>query len=114
MAAIPQETAPIGAHRLRLTFEVPVDMPDDVGGVTRSHAASGAVWASLTALTGSEHWLAGRVEQAITHRLELRWRAGINAGGRFVRADRIFDVKAVIDPDGSRRRLVCLVEEVSP
>jgi SPP1 family predicted phage head-tail adaptor len=112
MAMIPQENAPIGAHRLRLTIEAPVDTPDDIGGVTRTYAVTGAVWASLTALNGDEQWLAGRVEQALSHRLELRWRTGINAGCRFIRPGRTFDIKAVIDPDGSRRRLVCLVEEV--
>lgn len=114
MATIPQETAPIGAYRLRLTLETPVDTPDDVGGVTRSYTVTGAVWAALTALNGTEQWLAGRVEQALTHRLETRWRAGIHAGCRFVRGDRVFDIKAAMDPDGGRRRLVCLVEEVSP
>jgi head-tail adaptor len=44
----------------------------------------------------------------------MRWRAGVDAGQRLRDATQIFEIRAVADPDGGRRRLVCLAEEVRP
>lgn len=44
----------------------------------------------------------------------LRWRGDLDAGKRLRDGERVFDIRAVADPDGSRRRLVCLVEEIKP
>lgn len=113
--AVPERIpSPIGARRLRVTIERPVETPDGAGGVTRAYSAAGAARAALSAVSATERWQAGRPEQAVTHRAELRWRAGLDAGCRLRRDARVFDVRAAYDPDGSRRRLVCLIEEVTP
>ncbi|WP_332681447.1 phage head closure protein [Bosea sp. (in: a-proteobacteria)] len=105
---------PVGAMRRRLLLEEPVGTPDGIGGEVRGHALVAAVWAQVEWLSGEERWRAGRPEQAISHRISLRWRAGVDAGQRLRDGTQIFDIRAVADPDGGRRRLVCLVEEVRP
>ena len=49
-----------------------------------------------------------------THRVTLRWRAGVDAGQRLRDGTHLYDIRAVADPDGDRRRLVCLVREIGP
>lgn len=111
--SLPKE-ASVGALRRRMLLEAPVETPDGAGGVLRGYTLVAAVWAGIEWLSGDERWRAGRPEQAASHRITLRWRAGVDAGQRLRDGDRIFDIRTVADPDGGRRRLICLVEEVGP
>jgi SPP1 family predicted phage head-tail adaptor len=104
----------IGALRRRLVLEAPVATPDGLGGTTKSFQTVAALWAQLEWLGGGERWRLGRPEQAGSWRITLRWRSGIDAGQRLRDGARMFDIRTVADPDGSRRRLVCLAEEISP
>ncbi len=104
----------LGRMRRRLVLEAPVAAPDGLGGATRSFAAIGAFWAQLEWLSGVEQWREGRPEQVGRYRVTLRWRGDVDAGKRLRDGPRLFDIRAAADPDGSRRRLVCLVEEVVP
>lgn len=106
--------SPVGAMRRRLLLERPVGTPDGIGGETPAYTLVAAVWAQLEWLSGEERWRAGRPEQALSHRISLRWRAGVDAGQRLRDATQIFEIRAVADPDGGRRRLVCLTQEVRP
>jgi len=104
---------PVGALRRRLLLETPVETPDGAGGQFRSFETIAAVWAQVEWLSGNERWRGERPEQAVSHRITLRWRDGVDAGQRLRDGEQVFDIRAVADPDGARRRLVCLVEEVS-
>jgi SPP1 family predicted phage head-tail adaptor len=63
---------------------------------------------------GDEQIRAGRAEQAVTHRVRLRYRDGVSAAHRLACGPRRFRIASASDPDGARRELVCLVEEVGP
>ncbi len=104
----------IARLRRRLLIEAPNATPDGMGGVTRAYAAIGVVWAKVEWLGGAERWQADRPEQAGSIRVTLRHRAGLDAGMRFRDGERIFEIRALGDPNGSGRRLVCQCEEVSP
>jgi SPP1 family predicted phage head-tail adaptor len=104
----------IGALRRRLVLEAPVATPDGLGGTTQSFETVAAVWAQIEWLSGGERWRMGRAEHYATHRITMRWRDGVDAGQRLLDGTRVFDIRAVADPDGGRRRLTCLVEEISP
>jgi len=106
--------ATIGRLRRRLTLEAPVATPDELGGTVQVFEPAAAFWAQVEWLAGTEQWRQGRPEQLATHRVTLRWRGDLDAGKRLRDGNRIFDIRTVADPDGSRRRLVCLVEEVKP
>lgn len=108
------QKAAIGALRRRMLLEAPVETPDGAGGVLRGYETVAALWAGIEWLGGEERWRAGRPEQAVTHRVTLRWRGDVDAGRRLRDGSRIFDIRAVHDPDGARRRLVCIVEEGGP
>jgi SPP1 family predicted phage head-tail adaptor len=104
----------VGALRRRLVLEAPVANADGLGGKTQAFSTVAALWARVEWLAGTEQWRRGRPEQSATHRVTLRWRGGVDAGQRLRDGDRLYDIRAVADPDGDRRRLVCLVREISP
>ena len=104
----------IGRLRRRLVLEAPVATPDGLGGAMQVFEAVAAFWAQVEWLSGTESWRRGRPEQARDYRVTLRWRGDVDAGRRLRDGDRLFDIRSAADPDGSRRRLICLVEEVVP
>ena len=103
---------PIGARSRLFVVEVPREAPDGFGGVIRSYEAGPQVWGAMEMLAGTERFRADRLEQAVTHRITLTYRDGVDAAMRLVLGLRRFAIRSVCDPDGSRRDLVCLVEEI--
>ena len=108
------EPSAIGRMRRRLVLEAPVASPDGLGGATQVFEAVAALWAQVEWISGTEAWRQGRPEQSRNYRITMRWRGDIDAGRRLRDGDRLFDIRSAADPDGARRRLVCLAEEVTP
>lgn len=108
------EPAAIGRMRRRLVLEAPVATPDGLGGATRAFETVAALWAEVEWISGAEVWRQGRPEQSRNYRITMRWRGDVDAGRRLRDGDRLFDIRSSADPDGARRRLICLVEEVVP
>lgn len=109
-----RKSTPIGARSRRFVLELPRETPDGFGGVIRSYAAGPQLWGAMEMVSATERLRADRPEQAVTHRVTLRYREGIGAAMRLTAGLRRFAIKSATDPDGSRRDLVCLVEEVGP
>ena len=104
----------IGARRRRFVLELPLESPDGFGGVIRAYAAGPQLWGAIETVNGDERFRSGRPEQAVTHRVRLRYRDGVTAAHRLTCGPRRFHIRTASDPDGERRELVCLVEEVGP
>jgi SPP1 family predicted phage head-tail adaptor len=109
-----KKPVPIGARGRRFVLEVPREVPDGFGGVVRSFAPGPQLWGAIEMLSGAERVRADRPEQAVTHRVTLRYRADVNGAMRLASGLRRFAIRAASDPDGRRRELVCLVEEIGP
>lgn len=108
-------SAGIAARRLRVTLQAPAEVADAIGGTSRAWADVATLWARLEPMPhATERAEAQRAEGAVAHRLTLRWRGDVSGVNRFTLAGKILGVTAVYDPDGRRRDLVCLVEEVQP
>ena len=107
-----RKPSPIGARSRRFVLEVPRETPDGFGGVIRSYAAGPQLWGAMEMLAGDERRRADRPEEAVTHRVTFRYRAGVTAAMRLTAGLRRFAIRAASDPDGSGRHLVCLVEEI--
>jgi SPP1 family predicted phage head-tail adaptor len=105
---------PIGARARRFVLELPLETPDGFGGVIRTYAAGPQLWGALEMVHQAEREGPASTEQAVTHRVRLRWRDGVTGAMRLSCGPRRFRIKAATDPDGAKRDLVCLVEEVSP
>lgn len=104
----------IGARARRFVLELPLEQPDGFGGVIRSYAPGPQLWGAIETVAGTERVRAGRPEQVHTHRITLRYREGVSGAMRLTSGLRRFAIRAAADPDGSRRDLVCLVEEIKP
>src|SRR3712207_2166348 len=87
----------IGARGHRFVLEVPLESPDGFGGVIRTYAAGPQVWGAIELLRGDERVRAGRPEQAVTHRVTLRYRDGVTAAMRLVRGLRRFAIRSAAD-----------------
>jgi SPP1 family predicted phage head-tail adaptor len=97
----------------RLALEAPFDATDDIGGASRSWVVVAPLWGEIERLRGETRLAADRLEQAITHRVTLRWRAGVTPQMRLRLGARVFVICAARDPDESRRRLVLDCEEIA-
>jgi len=104
----------VGNLRARLVLEGPVETPDAAGGVTRTWATLASVWCDVATLNAQQRFEAEQIGQTVTHRLTLRWRAGLSTKQRLRRGTQIFLIRGVQDPDDKRRRLVCTCEEIKP
>lgn len=104
----------IGRRGRRFTLELPLDQPDGFGGVLRSYQAGPRLWGALEMLTGRERIVGERQEHAATHRLTLPYRDGLTSAMRLTLGPRRFRIRHATDPDGRRRALVCLLEEMTP
>lgn len=102
----------IGARGRRFVLEVPVETADGFGGVLRSYQSGPQLWGAIALLSADERIRADRPEQAATHRITLGFREGVTAAMRLVLGLRRFQIRAAGDPDGTRRQLVCWVEEI--
>jgi SPP1 family predicted phage head-tail adaptor len=102
---------PIGALRRRVTLQAPVEAPDLAGGVARGWMPVATLWAAIEPLASAPVLLGDAPTSRTTHRVVLRWRAGVAAGMRLAEGARLFSIRSALDPDERRRRLVLLVEE---
>lgn len=103
--------AKIGAMRRKFVIEGPSDVADDVGGFSQNWTARASVWGHATVIAGNEAFAAARTENALTHRIRIRWRPDIDASCRIRDGDRIFAIIAITDADGRRRFVNCLCRE---
>lgn len=107
-------TAGLGTRRVRLTLEEPVETQDTQGGAAIAYQPLVTLWARIEARGGRERLSGERLEGAADTRITIRWRGGIDTRLRFSLGPRVFAIHAVFDPDGKKRDLVCLCEEISP
>jgi SPP1 family predicted phage head-tail adaptor len=100
----------IGKLRHRLTLQDP-SRTEDGGGAAIAWNDVADLWAALEATTGGEAVGAGRLSGNTQTVVTVRYRDAVTPAMRFVLDGRVLQIRAVLDPDGSRRFLRCLCEE---
>lgn len=101
----------IGALRHRVTLEAASRTDDGAGGAVVAWAPVLDAWAEITARTGGESLVADAVEARVTHVVRLRWREEIAPAMRWRFGTRLFEIRALLDADGTERWLDCLCVE---
>jgi SPP1 family predicted phage head-tail adaptor len=102
-------------HRVRLQRST--QAPDAVNDPVLTWSDLATVWAQVEPLAGREFFAAQQVQTAVSHRITLRYRAGITPKDRVAwldpatRAWRYFDINAVLDRDEKHRQLDLMVTE---
>lgn len=104
----------IAGMRTRLTLQVPVDTPDDNGGVSRSYANQASLWAQIVPAAASDRFYAQQMQTTITHQVTLRYLASVTGQMRFAKGSRIFIIHAIEVLDERGRFMRCHCEEVRP
>lgn len=100
-----------GAFRHELTLEAATLVADGAGGHAEEWAEVATLFARVEPVAATSRFGADQSLETVTHRVTLRYRAGIASGMRMKRRGRIFDIVTVHDPDETRRYLVCRVRE---
>ena len=111
-AAVTARRPRIGVMRWRVTLQAPVETDDGAGGVVVSWVDVASVWAEVRPRRGGEGLWADAPAGRLTSEIVMRWRDDVWPGMRLVAGERTFDIRAAYDPDGRRRRVVCLCLEV--
>ncbi|MCZ8375039.1 MAG: phage head closure protein [Beijerinckiaceae bacterium] len=101
----------IGERRLRLLLEMPVAALDPLGGRQWLWQAVGPVWARVEPVEPKPPRAGPALPAAPEFRITLAWQPGVTAGMRLVRGAQRYRIRAVLDPAGTRRHLVCLCRE---
>ncbi len=104
----------LGALRTRITLCALVANTDDIGGVTQDFTPIANLWCNIEPFSGDDRFSFGKIEETVSHRILIRWRNDVSAPKRFYLGPRSFLIRGVADPDGRRRRLSVLVEEIKP
>lgn len=101
----------IGKLRHRLTLEAPSRTEDGGGGAIPGWDAVAELWGAIESGSGDERIGADRVTGERQAVIVVRHRDGVGPSQRFRLGERLFHIRAVLDPDGRRRFLRCLCEE---
>ena len=103
-----------GRFRRELTLSRLVPVPDGAGGYTESWTDEATLFAALEPVAERSVRAGQQALEHVTHRVTMRFRAGVEAGMRFTAGARTFDIVTVHDPDESGRYLVATVREDLP
>jgi SPP1 family predicted phage head-tail adaptor len=101
-----------GRLRHRVILVQPSVTQDTTGGwQIDSTNTVATVWASVEALTGRELIAAQQKVSEVTHKVTIRWMAGIKANMNVQFDQRQFQIQAVENPDERHKMLVLLCIE---
>jgi len=103
----------VGRLNKRVVLQAPVTEQDDAGEeVITSWSEVARIWAAVEPLQGRELFAAQAVNSEITHRVRIRYRAGVNARMRVLYGARELYLKAPpIDPLEKHRELHLMCSE---
>jgi SPP1 family predicted phage head-tail adaptor len=97
-----------------VALEKSADLPDGQGGVMEAWELVAHLWARIEPLRAAAGEQAGAATAPISHRVTIRYRDDVRHAMRFVHRGRSLVIRAVRDPDETRRYLVCDCEESQP
>jgi SPP1 family predicted phage head-tail adaptor len=104
----------VGKMRHRISLLQPSDVQDELGGTSLSGWTTFAdVWASIEAVNGNEKFAAGEYVSKVTHRIVIRYQAGITSNFQVLYCGRKFQVLYVMNPTGRKHMLVLDCVEIN-
>jgi SPP1 family predicted phage head-tail adaptor len=92
----------------RVTVQIPAESRNNLGETTLEWDTFATRWASVEGTSVRETLLAGQQDVAVTHRVKMRYLAGLNNRMRLVWRGRILEVISVLEHDQrSVHELIC-------
>lgn len=101
-----------GPLRHRITIEQATESRDSSGGVISTWGTYATVWASVSPLIGREYIAAKTVSASVTHKIRMRYLAGMTPKMRIAWDSRLFDIESILDVDERHAELVIMATEV--
>lgn len=104
----------IGRLRHRVTLQTQTTEYDSLGRQRRDAAKWTKVtdlWAEVRELSGRESETAKQITADASHAVTIRFRSGVTSANRLLFRGRVFEIKAVLDDDGTQRELLLLCGE---
>jgi SPP1 family predicted phage head-tail adaptor len=101
----------IGKLRHRIAIERVAETQDSDGSVLESWSAYATAQASIEPISGREYFAAQTTQADVTHRISLRYLAGITPKMRVKFEFRIFDILSVININERNRELQLMCRE---
>ena len=103
-----------GKLRERVTIQRETVTRDSFGAEVNPWKDVTTVWASVRPGASGERFIsaADQMQATITHTVRIRQRAGISPKMRLLWGTRKLDIQSVVDPDGRRREVLLLCEEI--
>lgn len=95
----------------RITIQSPTQVADGMGGWTTTYATVATVWAAVWPVSAKETLKAGQTAMEITHRIRIRYRAGIDASYRVLFGTRYLAIVSIINQNESGEWLDLLCME---
>ncbi len=102
-----------GKLRHRIQIYSPVETRDANGGFVRSWNLDEIVWGSVEALSGKELIEGAQVNSQVTHKVTIRYRAGMTTTMRLISRDIILNIENVINPMNTTKELVIQCKQVT-
>jgi SPP1 family predicted phage head-tail adaptor len=103
----------IGDLNKRIILQEPVSVADGMSGFTITWTQVAAVWAAVWPISANETKDAMQTGMTITHRIRIRYRAGIKASWRISWDDRYFNIVSIIDPSSEHAVLDIMCKEAA-
>ena len=104
--------ASAGRMRHRGVLEAPALAADGSGGHTAAWQTVADVWVAIEPVSAAERVRADRLQHSISHRLAMRYRAGVTAGQRIRARGRTFRIHGAVNWRERDRFLLLDCEEV--
>lgn len=87
----------IGDLNKRMSIQSPTQTADGMGGWTTTYATVATVWAAVWPTSAKETLKAGQTSMEITHRIRIRYRAGVDPSYRILFGTRYFSIMSIIN-----------------
>ena len=105
-------TLAAGQLGTRVAIQIATETRDDQGGFAEQWATLRTRWAKVEPLQGRELLAAQQIEARVTHRVTLRYFAGLTPGHRFLVGTRVLAIVNVLDLEEYHVVHQCLCMEV--
>lgn len=105
------DPVPFSEMRDRVTIQARTVTQGAAGAPALAWSDVATVWAKVEPLDGTEQQQAGRVAADMTHRVTVRYYAGLTPKHRLLLGSRALNISSVSDVDNRRRQHTIMAKE---
>lgn len=104
-------TIQAGRLRTRVDIQQTIRTPDRAGGFTQNWSTLTTVWAEILPLSGKEVFEQMKSQSNISHKVTIRYRAGVTGVMRLKVGGTLYLIRAILNPRNMNESLELYCEE---